>query len=186
MTLFIVTGVPEDFPFAPLSRNEVSEIKFVKIAKLVDAASAKKMNVVNICPQIIGKLKAWLSTPAGKAAKKQAMQRAGITAAAEESPVAAPAAPQPSLNDLLKVLQGGGTAGGVGAGAAEPSTTSPDTGDASVTASPEAALVTSGGLPIPEALRPTTVGVGSPSMLNFSFDIPAIMRPFANERDAVR
>jgi hypothetical protein len=68
MTLFIVVGVPEEYPFAPLSRNEVSEIKFVKISKLVDPASAKKLNTANMIPSIIGRLKAWLGTAAGNLA----------------------------------------------------------------------------------------------------------------------
>jgi hypothetical protein len=186
MTLFIVVGVPEEYPFAPLSRNEVSEIKFVKISKLVDPASAKKLNTANMIPSIIGRLKAWLGTAAGKETRRRAMQRAGLTAPQDEpSPLAAAAAPpaapttnEPqSLNALLRALQqGGGPAVPLGS-ESEPSNSQ------GVQPTPPSSVERH---QQEEVFVHTSVGQGqaqqtrgAPSLVNFSFDVPVIMQAFA-------
>mmetsp|Transcript_4827 Transcript_4827/g.12358 ORF Transcript_4827/g.12358 Transcript_4827/m.12358 type:complete len:352 (-) Transcript_4827:11-1066(-) len=180
MTLFIVPGVPEDYPFEPISRNEVGDIRFVKLSKLENPQQNKKMRLVNAATQVVTKLRKWLATPAGKDARRRAMGEGGAAPMPGEA-AAAPASSPPDQataegrNTLNKLLLAMHQRDRDGDGEAAAATTTE-------VAAPAVQAPWAGvpGTAVP--LQPPPVQRGSPSMIGFRFDVNAVMQPFAAVR----
>lgn len=74
-TLFIVIGVPENTPFEPLVRKEISEIQFHKISNLIGKGKLKDPAHVMVEPTIV-QLKKWLKSDLGQQLRREAMRKA--------------------------------------------------------------------------------------------------------------